>query len=139
MTQKKNFILLPILNIFIDKYENVWNNKKYKQILEIIKSNNTNINGEDNDYFVLIKNINDHFTQLFELEKMKLSKCIIINRNSEISLILDEKKEYMNYDMIDFFLNIRNSEYSKDYFSFDNKQDIIDILERNCKDISIKI
>ena len=131
----KNFILLPIINIFVDKYENVCNNKKYKQILEIIKANNTNINGEDNDYFVLIKNINDHFTHLFELEKMKQSKCIIINRNSEISLILDEKIEYLNFDMIDFFLNTRNSEYSKDSFNFENKQDIIDILDKNCKDI----
>ena len=137
--ENKNFILLPILNIFVDQYENVCNNKKYKQILEIIKNNNTNINEEENDYFVLIKNINDYFTQLFELEKMKQSKCIIINRNSEISLILDEKIEYMNFDMVDFFLNTRNSEYSKDYFSFDNKQDIIDILERNCKDICSKI
>ena len=126
--ENKNFILLPIINIFVDQYENVCNNKKYKQILEIIKENNTNINGEDNDYFVLIKSINDHFTQLFELEKMKHNKCIIINRNSEISLIFDEKIEYLNFDIIDFFLNTRNSEYSKDYFSFENKQQIIDIL-----------
>ena len=118
--ENKNFILLPIINIFVDQYENVCNNKKYKQILEIIKENNSNINGEDNDYFVLIKSINDHFTQLFELEKMKYNKCIIINRNSEISLIFDEKIEYLNFDIIDFFLNTRNSEYSKDYFSFEN-------------------
>ena len=133
--ENKNFILLPIINIFVDQYENVCNNKKYKQILEIIKENNTNINGEDNDYFVLIKSINDHFTQLFELEKMKHNKCIIINRNSEISLIFDEKIEYLNFDIIDFFLNTRNSEYSKDYFSFENKQQIIDILENDSKDM----
>ena len=134
--ENKNFILLPILNIFVDQYENVSTNKKYKQILEIIKNNNTNMKGEDNEYFVLIKNINDHFTQLFELEKMKKSKCIIINRNSEISLIFDERIEYINFEMVDFFLNTRNSQYSKDYFSFDNKQHIIDILEKECKDIS---
>ena len=63
------------------------------------------LNGEDKDYYVLIKNVNDHFTHLFELEKMKQSKCIFINRNSEISLIFDEKIEYLNYDIIDFFLN----------------------------------
>ena len=136
--EDKNFILLPIINIFVDQYENVCNSKKYKYILDIVKENNTNINGEEDDYFFLIKNINDHFTQLFQLGKMKQSKCIIINRNSEISLILDEKIEYLNFDIIDFFLNTRNSEYSKDYFSFENKQQIIDILENDCKDISNK-
>ena len=126
--ESKNFILLPIINIFVDQYENVCNNKKYKRFLEIINENN--ISQEDDNYYVLIKTINDHFTQLFQIDKMKQSKCIVINRNSEISLILDEKIEYLNYDMIDFFLNTRNSEYSKDYFSFENKQDIINILDK---------
>ena len=133
----KNFILLPIINIFVDQYENVCHSKKYKQIIDIINENHTD-GAEANDYFVLIKNINDHFTQLFELDKMKQSKCVIINRNSEISLILDEKIEYLNFDIVDFFLNTRNSEYSEDYFSFENKQHIIDILEKDCKDISKK-
>ena len=133
----KNFILLPIINIFVDQYENVCHSKKYKQIIDIINDNHTD-GAEANDYFVLIKNINDHFTQLFELDKMKQSKCVIINRNSEISLILDEKIEYLNFDIVDFFLNTRNSEYSKDYFSFENKQHIIDILEKDCKDICTK-
>ena len=136
--ENKNFILLPIINIFVDQYENVCNSKKYKHILEIVKGNNSNINGEEDDYFVLIKNINDHFTDLFQLEKMKQSKCIIINRNSEVSLILEENIEYLNFDIIDFFLNTRNSEYSKDYFTFENKQQIIDILENDCKDIANK-
>ena len=133
--QNKNFLLLPIVNIFVDQYENVCNNKKYKTIFDIVKENNIS---QDDNYYVLIKNINDHFSQLFQLDKMKQSKCVIINRNSEVSLILDEKIEYLNFDMIDFFLNTRNSEYSKDYFSFENKQQIIDILDKNCKEINDK-
>ena len=65
---------------------------------------------------------------------MKQSKCIFINRSSEISIILDDKVEYLNYEMIDFFLNVRNNEYSNDYFSLERKQDIINILEKNSKD-----
>ena len=133
--ETKNFLLLPIVNIFVDQYENVCNNKKYKKIFDIVKENSIS---QEDDYFVLIKNINEHFTQLFQLDQMKQSKCVIINRNSEISLILDEKIEYLNYDMIDFFLNTRNSEYSKDYFNFENKQQIIDILDKNCKEINDK-
>ena len=126
----KNFLLLPIINVFVDQYESTTSSKKLRNILEIIKD----INENDINIFVLIKNVNDHFTHLFELEKMKQSKCICINRNSEISLIFDEKIEYLNYDIIDFFLNKRNSEYSKnDYFTEQNKQDILNILETNCK------
>ena len=136
--EDKNFILLPIINIFVEQFENVCNSKKYKRILEIIKENNENIKEDERDYFVLIKKVNDHFTQLFQLEKMKQSKCIIINRNSEISLILDEKIEFLNFEIIDFFLNTRNSEFSKDFFSFENKQHIIDILDKNCKEVCDK-
>ena len=125
----KNFLLLPIINIFVDQYESVNSSKKLRKIIEIVKS----FNDDDTDYYVLIKNVNEHFTQLFELEKMKQSKCICINRNSEISLIVDEKIQYLNYDIIDFFLNTRNSEYSKNYFTEENKQDIMNILETDCK------
>ena len=126
--EEKNFLLLPIINIFVDQYESVSSSKRLRKMFDLLKS----LNGEDKDYYVLIKNVNDHFTHLFELEKMKQSKCIFINRNSEISLIFDEKIEYLNYEIIDFFLNTRNSEYSKDYFTAENKQDIINILEKNC-------
>ena len=126
--EEKNFLLLPIINIFVDQYESVSSSKRLRKMFDLLKS----LNEEDKDYYVLIKNVNDHFTHLFELEKMKQSKCIFINRNSEISLIFDEKIEYLNYEIIDFFLNTRNSEYSKDYFTAENKQDIINILEKNC-------
>ena len=124
----KKKVLLPIINIFVDQYESVSSSKRLRKMFDLLKS----LNGEDKDYYVLIKNVNDHFTHLFELEKMNQSKCIFINRNSEISLIFDEKIEYLNYEIIDFFLNTRNSEYSKDYFTAENKQDIINILEKNC-------
>ena len=128
--EEKNFLLLPIINIFVDQYESVSSSKKYKQIFDILKS----FNEDNDDYFVLIKNVNEHFTNLFGLEKMKQSKCIFINRNSEISIILDEKIEYLDYDMVDFFLNVRNNEYSSDYFTLENKQDIMNILEKNYKE-----
>ena len=130
--EEKDFLLLPIINIFVDQYESVSSSKKYKYIFDILKA----INGDYSDYYVLIKNVNEHFTHLFELEKMKQSKCIFINRNSEISIILDEKIEFLNYEMIDFFLNKRNNEYSNEYFTSENKQDIINILEKNCKDFN---
>ena len=125
----KNFLLLPIINVFVDQYESVASSKKLRKIVEILKD----INENETNFFVLIKNVNDHFTHLFELEKMKQSKCICINRNSEISLIFDEKIEYLNYDIIDFFLNKRNSEYKNDYFTEQNKQDILNILEAECE------
>ena len=127
--EDKNFLFLPIINIFIDQYESI-SSKKYKHIFDILKA----VNKDDLNYYVLLKNVNEHFTNLFELEKMKQSKCIFINRSSEISIILDEKIEYLNYEMIDFFLNVRNNEYSNDYFSLERKQDIINILEKNSKD-----
>ena len=130
--EEKNFIFLPIINIFVDQYESITSSKKYKYIFDILKA----FNEDNRDYYVLLKNVNEHFTNLFGLEKMKQSKCIFINRNSEISIILDEKIEYLNYDIIDFFLNVRNNEYSNDYFTFENKQDIINILEKNYKDFN---
>ena len=130
--EEKNFIFLPIINIFVDQYESITSSKKYKYIFDILKA----FNEDNRDYYVLLKNVNEHFTNLFVLEKMKQSKCIFINRNSEISIILDEKIEYLNYDIIDFFLNVRNNEYSNDYFTFENKQDIINILEKNYKDFN---
>ena len=125
----KNFLLLPIINLFVDQYESIIS-KKYSYIFDILKT----INKNDLNYYALLKDVNEHFTDLFDLEKMKQSKCIFINRNSEISIILDEKIEYLNYEMIDFFLNVRNNDYSNDYFSLENKQDIISILEKNSKD-----
>ena len=127
--EDKNFLFLPIINIFIDQYESI-SSKKYKHIFDILKI----VNKDDLNYYVLLKNVNEHFTNIFELEKMKQSKCIFINRSSEISIILDDKVEYLNYEMIDFFLNVRNNEYSNDYFSLERKQDIINILEKNSKD-----
>jgi hypothetical protein len=125
----KNFLLLPIINLFVDQYESIIS-KKYSYIFDILKT----INKNDLNYYALLKDVNEHFTDLFDLEKMKQSKCIFINRNSEISIILDEKIEYLNYEMIDFFLNVRNNDYSNNYFSLENKQDIINILEKNSKD-----
>ena len=125
----KNFLLLPIINLFVDQYESIIS-KKYSYIFDILKT----INKNDLNYYALLKDVNEHFTDLFDLEKMKQSKCIFINRNSEISIILDEKIEYLNYEMIDFFLNVRNNDYSNNYFSLENKQDIISILEKNSKD-----
>ena len=124
--EDKNFLFLPIINIFVDQYESI-SLKKYKHIFDILKT----VNKDDLNYYVLLKNVNEHFTNLFELKKMKQSKCIFINRSSEISIILDDKVEYLNYEMIDFFLNVRNNEYSNDYFSLERKRDIINILEKN--------
>ena len=40
--EDKNFLLLPIMNIFVDQYESVASSKKLRKILEIIKDINEN-------------------------------------------------------------------------------------------------
>ena len=62
--EDKNFLFLPIINIFIDQYESI-SSKKYKHIFDILKA----VNKDDLNYYVLLKNVNEHFTNLFELKK----------------------------------------------------------------------
>ena len=62
---------------------------------------------------------------------MTQSKCIIINRNSEISLILEDHIEFLTKEMINFYLNTRNSEYTNDYFNNENKEELKNILQKD--------
>ena len=118
--ENKNFILIPIMNVFVKEKESIEEQKKY---LESI-----NINEE---CYILTQPLNSNFIKLFELDFVTQSKCIIINRNSEISLILDDNIEFLTKDIIDFYLNTRNSEYSNDYFKNENKDELKNILQKN--------
>ena len=118
--ENKNFILIPIMNVFVKEKENLEEQKKYLESINITE-----------DCYILTQPVNSSFIKLFELDCVTQSKCIIINRNSEISLILEDHIEFLTKEMIDFYLNTRNSEYSNDYFQNENKNDLKNILQKN--------
>ena len=118
--ENKNFILIPIMNVFVQEKENLEEQKKYLESINITE-----------DCYILTQAINSNFIKLFELDCVTQSKCIIINRNSEISLILEDHIEYLTKEMIDFYLNTRNSQYTNDYFENDNKNELKNTLQKN--------
>ena len=118
--ENKNFILIPIMNVFVKEKENIDEQKKYLESINIY-----------DECYILTQPINSNFIKLFELDCVTQSKCIIINRNSEISFILEDNIEFLTKDMIDFYLNTRNSEYTNDYFQNENKNELKNILQKN--------
>ena len=118
--ENKNFILIPIMNVFVKEKENIDEQKKYLESINI-----------SDECYILTQPINSNFIKLFELDCVTQSKCIIINRNSEISFILEDNIEFLTKDMIDFYLNTRNSEYTNDYFQNENKNELKNILQKN--------
>ena len=117
--ENKNFILIPIMNVFVKDKENLDEQKKYLESINIT-----------DECYILTQVVNSSFIKLFELDCVTQSKCIIINRNSEISLILEDHIEYLTKEMIDFYLNTRNSEYTNDYFQKEDKNDLKNILQK---------
>ena len=115
----QNFLLIPIMNVFVQEKENLSEQKKYLESINITE-----------DCYILIQQINSNFIKLFELDCITQSKCIIINRNSEISLILDDHIEFLTKEMINFYLNTRNSQYTNDYFTDDNKEELKSALQK---------
>ena len=115
-----NFLLIPIMNIFVQEKENLYEQKKYLESINITE-----------DCYILTQQINSSFIKLFELDCVTQSKCIIINRNSEISLILEDHIEFLTREMINFYLNTRNSEYTNDYFNNENKEELKNILQKD--------
>ena len=118
--ENRNFILIPIMNVFVQEKEDLEEQRKYLESINI-----------NEDCYILTQPINSNFIKLFELDCVTQSKCIIINRNSEISLILEDHIEFLTKEMIDFYLNTRNSQYSNDYFQNDNKNELKNMLQKN--------
>ena len=118
--ENKNFLLIPIMNVFVQEDESLDEQKKYLESINIKK-----------ECYILTQPTNSSFIKLFELDCVTQSKCIIINRNSEISLILEDHIEYLTQEMIDFYLNTRNSEYKNDYFKNENKDELKNVLQKN--------
>ena len=118
--ENKNFLLIPIMNVFVQEKENLDEQKKYLESINI-----------NDDCYILTQPLNSNFIKLFELDCVTQSKCIIINRNSEISLILEDHIEFLTKEMIDFYLNTRNSEYSNDYYQNENKNELKNVLQKN--------
>ena len=115
----QNFLLIPIMNVFVQEKENLSEQKKYLESINITE-----------DCYILTQPLNSSFIKLFELDCITQSKCIIINRNSEISLILDEHIEFLTKEMINFYLNTRNSQYTNDYFTDENKEELKSVLQK---------
>ena len=116
----QNFLLIPIMNVFVQEKENLSEQKKYLESINITE-----------DCYILTQPINSNFIKLFELDCVTQSKCIIINRNSEISLILEDHIEFLTKEMINFYLNTRNSQYTNDYFTKENKEELKSILQKD--------
>ena len=115
----QNFLLIPIMNVFVQEKEDLSEQKKYLESINITE-----------DCYILTQPLNSSFIKLFELDCITQSKCIIINRNSEISLILDEHIEFLTKEMINFYLNTRNSQYTNDYFTDENKEELKSVLQK---------
>ena len=115
----QNFMLIPIMNVFVQEKENLSEQKKFLESINITE-----------DCYILTQQINSSFIKLFELDCVTQSKCIIINRNSEISLILEDHIEFLTKEMINFYLNTRNSQYTNDYFTTENKEELKNVLQK---------
>jgi len=102
------------------------NRKQIKSLRTYLESINIT-----EDCYILTQPINSNFIKLFELDCVTQSKCIIINRNSEISLILEDHIEFLTKEMINFYLNTRNSQYTNDYFTKENKDELKSILQKD--------
>ena len=107
------------MNVFVQEKEDLSEQKKYLESINITE-----------DCYILTQPLNSSFIKLFELDCITQSKCIIINRNSEISLILDEHIEFLTKEMINFYLNTRNSQYTNDYFTDENKEELKSVLQK---------
>ena len=115
----QNFLFIPIMNVFVQEKEDLSEQKKYLESINITE-----------DCYILTQPLNSSFIKLFELDCITQSKCIIINRNSEISLILDDHIEFLTKEMINFYLNTRNSQYTNDYFTDENKEELKSVLQK---------
>ena len=115
----QNFLLIPIMNVFVQEKDSLSEQKKYLESINITE-----------DCYILTQPINSNFIKLFELDCVTQSKCIIINRNSEISLILEDHIEFLTKEMINFYLNTRNSQYTNDYFTSENKEELKNVLQK---------
>ena len=118
--KNQRFLLIPIMNIFVQEDEDISEQKKYIESVDITEN-----------CYILTKPKNSNFIKLFQLDCITQSKCIIINRNSEISLILEDNIQFLTEEMINFYLNTRNSEYTNDYFENENKEELKNILQKD--------
>ena len=116
----QNFLLIPIMNVFVQEKEDLSDQKKFLESINIKE-----------DCYILTQPKNSSFIKLFELDCVTQSKCIIINRNSEISLILEDQIQFLTKEMINFYLNTRNKDYTNDYFTSENKEEIKNILQKD--------
>ena len=120
----------------IKKYENevANNNDKKFELIAMIRENSNQdfqekLKSNDLDFCWLIsENIDSNFIKLFGFDDVINSRCVFINKNSEISLILEDSIEYLTKEMIDFYLG-RKSEIAKldPYGFFQNKQQILEL------------
>ena len=118
--ENKNFLLIPIMNIFVNEKDNLNAQKIYLKSIDI-----------NFDCFILVQDINSNFIKLFELDCITQSKCIGINRNSEISLILNDQVQFLTIEIVEFYLNTRNSDYTNDYFDKNKYIELENILKKD--------
>ena len=116
----------------ITKYENGKENfklfliikeKEVQNVIDSLKINNLN------DCFIY-PDSNSNLIKIFGIDNDYDSKCIFININSEISLILENDIEFLTNEFIDFYLG-RNSEKKFENFDVEKKYKLKkDIFEK---------
>ena len=88
------------MNVFVQEDEDINEQKKYFESVDITEN-----------CYILTKPKNSNFIKLFQLDCITQSKCIIVNRNSEISLILEDNIQFLTEEMINFYLKRRIKKY----------------------------
>lgn len=113
----KKFLFLPIMNIFVKEDDDI---TKHKQFLEL---------SQLSDCYILTHPVNSLYIKLFQLDSIESAKVIIINCNSEIAYISNDQIEFVNQEVIDFYLHTRNSQNTNDYFTEESKNKITNCLK----------
>lgn len=113
----KKFLFLPIMNIFIKEDDDT---AKHKEFLDL---------SQLNDCYILSHPVNSLYIKLFQLDSIESAKVIIINCNSEIAYISNDQIEFLNKEVIDFYLHTRNSQNTNDYYTEESKNKITNCLK----------
>ena len=115
--------------------------EKHFDLILIVKKNDKYIKDKINRYklgvYFLCEKPDSNFNKFFGNYEELDSKCIFINKNMEISLIIENDIEFLSKDTIEYYLE-RDSEINK-YGLFDcYKKDNINQLQKKCENNKFK-
>lgn len=114
---EKNFLFLPIMNVFVKETDDLETQRQFLSMSQL------------DDCYILTHPVNSNYIKLFQLDAVESAKTVIINCNSEIAYISNEKVEFLTMDIIEFYLHTRNSVNTNDYFTEESKNKMTNILK----------